>query len=86
MLPWLTNLVRIDEGKMRRVGYARVSSQGQSLDRQIAALRAERCDVIFREKASAKSIKGRPELEKAIDGSAPATCWCWRSGIAAPGR
>ncbi len=52
---------------MRRVGYARVSSQGQSLDRQIAALRAERCDVIFREKASGKAIKNRPELEKAID-------------------
>ena len=26
---------------------------------------AERCDVIFREKASCKSTKGRPELEKA---------------------
>jgi DNA invertase Pin-like site-specific DNA recombinase len=52
---------------MRKIGYARVSSQGQNLDRQIAALRAERCDVIFREKASARSIKDRPELEKAID-------------------
>jgi DNA invertase Pin-like site-specific DNA recombinase len=52
---------------MRRIGYARCSSQGQNLDRQIAALRAERCDVIFREKVSGRSMKNRPELEKAID-------------------
>ena len=52
---------------MRKIGYARVSSPGQNLERQIGALRAERCDSIFREKASAKSVKGRPQLEKAID-------------------
>jgi DNA invertase Pin-like site-specific DNA recombinase len=34
---------------------------------QIGALRAERCDKIFREKASGKDIKNRPQLEKAID-------------------
>jgi DNA invertase Pin-like site-specific DNA recombinase len=44
-----------------------VSSVSQNLDRQIAALRAERCDEIFREKASGKDTKGRPQLEKAID-------------------
>jgi DNA invertase Pin-like site-specific DNA recombinase len=37
------------------------------LDRQIAALRAQRCDAIYREKASGRTVKGRPELEKAID-------------------
>ena len=52
---------------MRKIGYARVSSSHQNLDRQIASLRAERCDRIFREKASGKTVKGRPELEKAID-------------------
>jgi DNA invertase Pin-like site-specific DNA recombinase len=52
---------------MMKVGYARVSSIDQNLDRQIAALRAEGCDKIFREKASGKNIKDRPELEKAID-------------------
>src|SRR5262245_29767009 len=52
---------------MRKVGYARVSSGSQSLDRQIAALRAEKCDDIFREKASSKSVKNRLQLEKAID-------------------
>ncbi|MEO0568815.1 MAG: recombinase family protein [Pseudomonadota bacterium] len=52
---------------MKLIGYARVSTTSQKLDRQLGALRAEECDVIFREKASAKSIKGRPELERAID-------------------
>lgn len=52
---------------MRKIGYARVSTTGQNLDRQIAALRAEGCDVIFREKASGKSLTGRPQLERAID-------------------
>ena len=52
---------------MRKIGYCRVSAQHQNLDRQIAALRAEHCDHIYREKASGKALKGRPELEKAID-------------------
>jgi DNA invertase Pin-like site-specific DNA recombinase len=50
-----------------KIGYARVSTSQQNLDRQIGALRAERCDEIFREKASGKDAKNRPELEKAID-------------------
>jgi DNA invertase Pin-like site-specific DNA recombinase len=52
---------------MRKIGYARCSSTGQKLDRQIAVLRAEGVDDIYREKASGKSIKNRPELERAID-------------------
>jgi DNA invertase Pin-like site-specific DNA recombinase len=52
---------------MMKVGYARVSSQDQNLDRQIAALRAEGVDKIFREKASGKDRRNRPELERAID-------------------
>src|SRR5215468_6921892 len=52
---------------MKKIGYARASSVDQSLDRQIAALRAEGCDVIYREKVSGKSTRNRPELEKAID-------------------
>lgn len=50
-----------------KIGYARVSTVDQNLDRQIAVLRAEECDKLFREKATGKSTKGRPELEKAID-------------------
>src|SRR5262245_34896563 len=52
---------------VRKVGYCRVSSTHQNLDRQIGALRAERVEVIYREKASDKSVKRRPELERAID-------------------
>src|SRR5262250_1808588 len=52
---------------MRKIGYARVSTSTQNLDRQIGALRAERCHEVYREKASGKAIKGRPQLKKAID-------------------
>src|ERR1044072_7128729 len=52
---------------MLKIGYARVSTPSQNLDRQLGALRAERCDKIFREKASGKDLKNRPQLEKAID-------------------
>lgn len=49
------------------IGYARVSTIQQNLDRQLGALRAAGCEVVFAEKASGKEVKGRPELEKAID-------------------
>ena len=49
------------------IGYARVSTIHQNLDRQLGSLRAAGCTTIFAEKASGKDVKGRPELEKAID-------------------
>jgi len=52
---------------MVKIGYARVSSLDQNLDRQVSALRAEGCNKIYREKASGKDMKNRPELAKAID-------------------
>jgi DNA invertase Pin-like site-specific DNA recombinase len=52
---------------MRKIGYARVSTSSQNLDRQIAALRSAGVEEIYREKASGKDTKGRPQLEKAID-------------------
>ncbi len=48
------------------IGYARVSSLHQNLDRQLGALRAVGCTKIFAEKASGKAVEGRPQLEKAI--------------------
>jgi DNA invertase Pin-like site-specific DNA recombinase len=52
---------------MRLIGYARVSTVHQNLARQLGALRAAKCKTIFQEKASGKDVKGRPELERAID-------------------
>lgn len=48
------------------VGYARVSTKGQNLDRQIAALEAAGCERIFSDKKSGKNTE-REELWKALD-------------------
>src|SRR5256885_389898 len=48
------------------VGYARVSTKGQKLDRQIASLEAARCQRIFSDKKSGKNTE-REELWKALD-------------------
>jgi hypothetical protein len=42
--------------EMKGHEYARVSSQDQNIDRQIAALRAEGVDKILREKAPGNSV------------------------------
>jgi DNA invertase Pin-like site-specific DNA recombinase len=55
----------------RRIGYARVSTKAQDLERQIRALKAERVNEIFKDTASGKSLAGRPQLRKALDGLAP---------------
>ena len=52
---------------MPLIGYARVSTIHQNLDRQLGALRAAGCKIILAEKASGRDVKGRPELERAID-------------------
>ncbi len=49
---------------MATVGYARVSTSGQSLEAQIAAL--SDCDKLFQEKISGASSK-RPQLEALLD-------------------
>lgn len=48
------------------LGYARVSTLDQNLERQIDLLQKLGCERIFQEKLTGK-IKDRPELEKMID-------------------
>ena len=49
-----------------KIGYARVSTQGQSLDRQIDSLREAGCERIYAEKVSSGK-KDRPELDRMMD-------------------
>lgn len=48
-----------------RLGYSRVSTQEQSLDRQIESLTAAGCTVFYQEKLSGKNDK-RPQLTKML--------------------
>lgn len=48
------------------IGYARVSSDGQSLDSQVAQLKEVGCRHVFQEKISGRSRANRVELSKAL--------------------
>jgi len=49
------------------IGYARVSSNDQNLERQLDNLRTFGVEKIFTEKQSGKSIKNRPVFQEAIN-------------------
>ena len=51
---------------MTTYGYARVSSDGQELDGQLAALRAAGCDTVYSEKVSGAATDNRPELARVL--------------------
>ena len=51
------------------VGYARVSSKGQSLEAQLAELKAAGSEKIFQEKVTGKH-RNRPQLERVLKGLA----------------
>lgn len=48
------------------VGYARVSTSGQSLDIQLDKLRAYGCTKVFAEKRSGRQADSRPELQACL--------------------
>ena len=48
------------------IGYARVSTSGQTLDAQLEQLAAAECDQVFKETVSG-ARSDRPELKKALD-------------------
>ena len=52
---------------MATVGYARVSSTGQSLEVQLEQLRAAGCEKVFSEKFTGTTTEGREQLEAALD-------------------
>lgn len=52
---------------MATVGYARVSSIGQSLEVQEEALRAAGCEKVFAEKRTGTTQEGREELRRALE-------------------
>ena len=51
----------------RCIGYARISTEAQDLTRQQKALKRAGCDTVFSDKASGKSMAGRPALAEALD-------------------
>jgi len=53
---------------MRKIGYARISSVSQKLDRQLIQLEKEKCDVIYEEKASGAATDNRPQLQTMLEG------------------
>ncbi len=55
----------------RRLGYARVSTYGQTLDAQLERLKAEGCAKIYREKASGAQADRR-ELLRMLKAVGPA--------------
>lgn len=51
---------------MSRIGYVRVSSKDQNLDRQIEQLKKAKIDYLYQEKVSGSSMK-RPKLKELLD-------------------
>ncbi len=53
-----------------KIGYARVSTQEQNLDRQLDGLRAQGCEKIYQEKMTGTKAE-RPEFQKMLDALRP---------------
>lgn len=56
---------KVKKEKKMKIGYARVSSKEQNLDRQIESLKAAGCEKIYLDKQSGKDFN-RPEYQRMI--------------------
>ncbi len=54
------------QSAMKKIGYARVSTDQQNLSLQIAALNAAQCDVVLRESGRSGATMDRPYLRQAL--------------------
>jgi DNA invertase Pin-like site-specific DNA recombinase len=62
-----------------KVGYARVSTDDQSLALQLDALRLAGCELIFEEQGVSGSLTSRPELNRALSAVRPGdTLLTWK--------
>lgn len=59
---------------MTLLGYARVSTDGQTVEAQVAELQAAGVTTIFQEKISGAATN-RAQLRRAVVCSRRATCW-----------
>ena len=50
-----------------KIGYARVSTEDQSLDHQVDALNKAGCDKVFTEKVSGSGKRNQPELDRVLE-------------------
>ena len=64
MREWTIGLGKIERGKMVKIGYARVSTTDQNMDRQLEQLK--HIDKLFQESISGVS-KDRPQLKAMLD-------------------
>lgn len=64
MRGWTIELGKIERGKMVKIGYARVSTTDQNMDRQLEQLK--HIDKLFKESISGVS-KDRPQLKAMLD-------------------
>jgi len=49
-----------------RIGYARVSTDGQSIDLQVDALKRFGCEIIFKDEGHSGASRSRPGLERCL--------------------
>ncbi len=61
---------------MKKIGYARVSTDDQTLVQQLDALKAAGCARVFKDDATRAQVKNRPGLQKARKALGPGDCFC----------